>query len=186
MSCQFVQLLYFSMLFSSIPPGDYALIPFFVDSRMNYLFFSFFFFSFQDTFKKIPLEIFILDHSHPNATFLVSRRKEEQLLSAWEAGLSDVRVGTGSLENKQLFSLPSSDGNIGRGGDGTGRFVFAILDWTNELTGRRRRNYQRAVERHQAAGENIQPTQHLTQQRYEQLVIDDWINPVDREEDDLE
>ena len=41
--------------------------------------------------------------------------------------------GQASLENKICFSFKSKHRNdCGRGGDGNGRFVFAILDWTNK------------------------------------------------------
>jgi len=41
--------------------------------------------------------------------------------------------GKASLENKICFSFKSKNNNdLGRGGDGNGKFVFAILDWTNK------------------------------------------------------
>ena len=41
--------------------------------------------------------------------------------------------GKASLENKICFSFDSKNRNdCGRGGDGKGKFVFAILDWTNK------------------------------------------------------
>ena len=41
--------------------------------------------------------------------------------------------GKASLENKICFSFDSKNKNdCGRGGDGKGKFVFAILDWTNK------------------------------------------------------
>ena len=41
--------------------------------------------------------------------------------------------GKASLENKTCFSFHSKNrNNCGRGGDGKGKFVFAILDWTNK------------------------------------------------------
>ena len=48
-----------------------------------------------------------------------------------------------SLENKICLSFPSDcRGNIGRGGDGINRWVFALLDWTNTNSGRRRSTYR--------------------------------------------
>ena len=46
-----------------------------------------------------------------------------------------------SLENKVCFKFPSSGNGIGRGGGGQGMFVFALLDWRNELSGMIRRRY---------------------------------------------
>eukprot|EP00977_Amphora_coffeiformis_P026540 scaffold27668_cov167-Amphora_coffeaeformis.AAC.1 len=45
-----------------------------------------------------------------------------------------------SLENKTCFYLPRQTGSFGRGGD-QHNFVWALLDWRNTDSGRRRRAY---------------------------------------------
>ena len=67
-----------------------------------------------------------------------------------------------SLENKICFSFASeSNESIGRGGDGPGRFVFALLDWQNKVSGTRRRKFI-------AAGGLIGHNEWLT--------LDHWVN----------
>ena len=43
-----------------------------------------------------------------------------------------------SLENKVCFIHPRINGTDGRGGAGSGAFVFALLDWGNNSKNRRR------------------------------------------------
>ena len=59
------------------------------------------------------------------------------------------------LENKTCFSITGLDGN-GHGGGSRNEFVFALLDWTNEPSGRIRRWYLAL---------NGDPSVRLTQQR---------------------
>ena len=49
--------------------------------------------------------------------------------------------GKTSLENKELRVHPGLAPQMGRGGAGGGKYVFALLDWVNENSGRRRRVY---------------------------------------------
>ena len=81
-----------------------------------------------------------------------------------------------SLENKICFSFAAeSDGNLGRGGDGPGRFVFALLDWQNESSGRRRRRFI-------GAGGLIGHNERLTLDRWVNLFGFHWnddYNPQD-------
>lgn len=44
-----------------------------------------------------------------------------------------------SLENKVCFVHPGMNGSCGRGGAGAGKFMWALLDWTNESSGAARR-----------------------------------------------
>ena len=68
-----------------------------------------------------------------------------------------------SLENKICLSFPSLKEDIGRGGDGSGAFVFALIDWANSEAGQRRRNYI-------AAGGELQHGQRLTNSMYSDLL----------------
>ena len=68
------------------------------------------------------------------------------------------------LENKICFSFPSEKlYDIGRGGCGSDRFVFAILDWTNSRAGKRRCEYINN-------GGVLRPGQSLTQQMVDELM----------------
>ena len=70
------------------------------------------------------------------------------------------KKGQYSLENKICFSFYSDSNDIGRGGNGPCRYVFALLDWTNSGSGRRRRQYI-------ASGAELSDNQVVTRARWE-------------------
>ena len=69
--------------------------------------------------------------------------------------------GCMSLENKICFGFNITDGsnNIGRGGGGKSKFVFALLDHSDSRYRRRRQQYV-------AAGGDLEHGQRLTQEMW--------------------
>lgn len=55
--------------------------------------------------------------------------------------IDNFKNGLPSLENKVCFVDPRMNGDCGRGGAGASQYVYALLDWTNNTVGRRRRQY---------------------------------------------
>ena len=73
------------------------------------------------------------------------------------------KKGEHSLENKICFEFDLEDGkiDIGRGGSGPTKFVFALLDWTNSKSKASRRL------QYQITGGELQAKERLTNQKWE-------------------
>ena len=73
--------------------------------------------------------------------------------------------GEHSLENKICFqyNLTDSNDDIGRGGNGAGKFVFSLLDWTNSKSPAARRL------QYQLAGGVLHDNARLTKDRWKTM-----------------